>query len=55
MKLLDILDKKLTEKLDATHHKADILEEGTEILEYEGCHVLYLEHNISDFYSEYSI
>ena len=34
MKLLDILDKKLTEKLDATHHKADILEEGTAIYKH---------------------
>lgn len=33
-----------------------ILEEGTEIMTYDdGYHVLYLEHNISDFYSEYSI
>ena len=32
-----------------------ILEEGTEILEYNGCHVLYLEHNVDDFYADYII
>ena len=34
MKLLDLIDQKLTEKLDATHHKADILEEGTAIYKH---------------------
>lgn len=29
-----------------------ILEEGREIYEYDGCHVLYLEHNIDDFYTD---
>lgn len=32
-----------------------ILEEGTEIFTYEDCHVLYLEHNVDDFYAEYII